>query len=176
MVDKVFDKFEAGAPGHEAKDVREKPLPERGAMKRYIANTAVSIVVVMAPGVSRRVSFTPQTASGSVFYTDNIRLQKALERHYRFGSLFRIDPFFKPSRLIHPPHHPGHDRGEIKVEAGVAPVEYRPGKEPRRMSFSDYEAAKDYLCDHYGFLRTKLRSQKQIQEAAEQKNIELEIG
>lgn len=60
-------------------------------MKKYIAKTNVSINVVLASGANRHVSFSPLTGGSSVFYTDDPDLIQAMERHYKFGTLFRVD-------------------------------------------------------------------------------------
>lgn len=145
----------------------------KAPMKRYVANTCVSVVVELPGNRSRRISFTPMTGSGSTFYTDSHVLQHALENHYRYGTLFRVDPFFRPRHLFHGRHCGANP--EVRATAEIAPMDKK-RREPRKMTFTDYESAKDYLCDKYGFLRTKLRSQKAIEEAAEQKGIALEIG
>lgn len=60
-------------------------------MKRYIAKTNVSINVVLPSGANRHIAFSSLTGGGSVYYTDDPEIQKAMERHYKFGTLFRID-------------------------------------------------------------------------------------
>lgn len=80
-------------------------------MKKYIAKTNVSINVVLASGANRHVSFSSLTGGSSVFYTDDPDLIQAMERHYKFGTLFRVDtsyvaekqrskPAAKPKPLI----------------------------------------------------------------------------
>ena len=80
-------------------------------MKKYIAKTNVSINVVLASGVNRHVSFSSISGGSSVFYTDDPNLIQAMERHYKFGTLFRVDttyvaeksrskPFAKPKPVI----------------------------------------------------------------------------
>lgn len=60
-------------------------------MKKYKAKTDVSINVTLQNGRNTRISFSPLTAGGSVFYTDDKEIQDALERHYKFGKLFTLD-------------------------------------------------------------------------------------
>lgn len=73
-------------------------------MKKYIAKTNVSINVVLASGANRHVSFSPLTGGSSVFYTDDPDLIQAMERHYKFGTLFRVDTTYvaetKPKPII----------------------------------------------------------------------------
>ena len=59
-------------------------------MKKYIAKTNISINVVLGSGANRHIAFDALTCGGSVFYTDDPELQRAIERHYKFGSLFRL--------------------------------------------------------------------------------------
>ena len=70
-------------------------------MKKYIAKTNVSINVVLPNGANRHIAFSALTGGGSVFYTEDADIIQAMERHYRFGKLFRADPSFvseKPQR------------------------------------------------------------------------------
>lgn len=63
-------------------------------MKRYIAKTNVSINIVLSNGKNRHVTFDPLTGGGSVFYTDDPDIIEAMERHYKYGTLFRTDRKF----------------------------------------------------------------------------------
>lgn len=67
-------------------------------MKKYIAKTNVSINVVLQSGKNRHITFSALTGGGSVFYTDDPDIQKAMERHYKFGKLFRIDHMCVPEK------------------------------------------------------------------------------
>ena len=67
-------------------------------MKKYIAKTNVSINVVLASGANRHISFSSLTGGGSVFYTDDPNLIQAMERHYKFGTLFRVDTTYVPEK------------------------------------------------------------------------------
>lgn len=60
-------------------------------MKKYIAKTNVSINIVLSNGKNRHIAFSPLTGGGSVFYTDDADIIDALERHYKYGTLFRTD-------------------------------------------------------------------------------------
>lgn len=60
-------------------------------MKKYIAKTNISINVVLKSGKNRHITFSALTGGGSVFYTDDPEIQKAMECHYKFGKLFRVD-------------------------------------------------------------------------------------
>jgi hypothetical protein len=100
------------------------------------------------------VSFTPVTGGGSVYITSNEDIQKALERHSPFGKLFKIDINYKEEEPV--------------VEEAAA-VEEPKAKVMKMASLDD---AKAYLADNFGISRTKLRSKKQIEDAAAANGIE----
>lgn len=89
-------------------------------MKKYIAKTNVSINVVLASGANRHISFSSLTGGGSVFYTDDSDLIRAMERHYKFGTLFRVDTKFAPEK----PHSKpiAKPKREISPEQPPAPL------------------------------------------------------
>lgn len=124
--------------------------------KKYIAYSHIAINVVLpSSGKGMHVSFTPVTGGGSVYITSNEDIQKALERHSRFGKLFKIDINYK-------------EEPEPVVEEVVAV------KEPKVkvMKMASLDDAKAYLADNFGISRTKLRSKKQIEDAAAANGIE----
>jgi hypothetical protein len=61
-------------------------------MKKYVSKSNISINVVLEGGTNIHVAFTPQTLTGSVFYTDDEKLQAAIERHYKFGTAIKEEP------------------------------------------------------------------------------------
>lgn len=67
-------------------------------MKKYIAKTNVSINIVLPNGANRHIAFSALTGGGSVFYTDDPDIIQAMERHYKFGTLFRADPRYIPEK------------------------------------------------------------------------------
>lgn len=152
-------------------------------MKKYIAKTDVSVNVILANGKNVHVSFTAVTGGSSVFYTNDKELQNALERHYKYGRLFREDPSYegmKPkgtkaakdeseSRLA--PHEEREGAEEASTETVDSGEE---GSEVKTISVSDPDAAKAYLAEHFGVSRTKLKSLKAIKEAAEANGIVFE--
>lgn len=125
--------------------------------KKYRANTDISINVVLSSGKSLHVSFTPQSDGGSVMTTDNEEVQGALERHYRYGSLFRLES--------------EEAENAAEAEATAAPPEAA-GLE--RVAVSDIASAKDYLADKFGISRTAMRTTSQIVEQAAAHGIEFE--
>lgn len=84
----------------------------------------------------------------------------AIERHYNFGKLFRLDSVVddtKPSEEV-------VEKAEIKDAAE--------GTGLKRVKVSDIASAKDYLADTCGISRTALRSVKAIMEQAAANGIE----
>ena len=113
-------------------------------MKAYKSNSHVSINIKIGDAYAH-ISFTPKTAGGSVFYTDDDEVQKGIEAHPRYGKLFSLDREILPE----PEHIPAETKDGSKDENITIKV-------------SDLNAAKDYLCERYGISRTKLRSEKAI--------------
>ena len=71
-------------------------------IKKYSATTNVSINVVLKSGANRHIAFSAQTGGGSVFYTEDVDIQEAMERHYKYGTLFKIDPHFQSDKNLAP--------------------------------------------------------------------------
>lgn len=101
-------------------------------MKRYIAKTNVSINIVLASGANRHITFSSLTGGGSVFYTDDPEIEKAMESHYKFGKLFLIDhsytqekPRCKPVRKVQQPA-PAPVAEENHTSASDTPSEQTP--------------------------------------------------
>lgn len=59
-------------------------------MKKYSANTTISVSVSLPNGGNARVSFSPLSDGTSVYYTNDKEIQYALEHHYKFGKLFSL--------------------------------------------------------------------------------------
>lgn len=59
-------------------------------IKKYKANTNVSINIVLPSKKNLHISFIPLSDGSSVFQTDNEDIQRAIESHYNFGRLFRL--------------------------------------------------------------------------------------
>ena len=103
----------------------------------------------MPDGGNARVSFTPQSDGTSVYYTEDKDIQWGLEHHYKYGKLFRVEE--EP------------ERGEYALTA-VGPQSEE--EKLREVTVSDMDDAKDYLSEHFGIVRTKLKREEQIREAA----------
>lgn len=120
-------------------------------LKKYTSRSHACINVVLPSGGNRHVSFTPRTGGGSVFYTEDAELQKAMEGHYKFGKLYTVEVMEKQEKEA--------DTGRESRKVAV-------------MRMSDADAAKDYLSDKYGISRTKMKSTAQIKAAGLAKGIE----
>lgn len=128
--------------------------------KIYKAKTNVSINVVLSNKKNLHISFNPLSNGSSTFSTDNEDVMNAIERHYNFGKLFRLDSVIddtKPSEEV-------VEKAEIKDAAE--------GTGLKRVKVSDIASAKDYLADTCGISRTALRSVKAIMEQAAANGIE----
>lgn len=128
--------------------------------KIYKAKTNVSINVVLDNKKNLHISFNPLSNGSSTFSTDNEDVMNAIERHYNFGKLFRLDSVVddtKPSEEV-------VEKAEIKDAAE--------GTGLKRVKVSDIASAKDYLADTCGISRTALRSVKAIMEQAAANGIE----
>jgi conserved domain protein len=131
-------------------------------MKHYISDSHIAINVTLDGGESMHLSFIALSNGGSVFSTDSEELQKAIERHYRFGDLFTLDHVEEP-----------------KNTSETANEEYTSVKESedgniQKVTVNDLGEAKNYLADTLGISRTSLRSLKTILEVAKANNIEFE--
>lgn len=135
--------------------------------KTYKANTCIGINVVLASKKNLHISFTAQSDGSSVFITDKEDVQQALERHYRFGTLFRLVAAHTAPQSAPREAESGQDAEDA--------AEKETGKNSGcRVTVSDFGAAKEYLADHCNITRTSMRSQKQILEQAAAHGIEFE--
>lgn len=126
--------------------------------KKYIAKSHVAINVVLPSGKSVHVSFLQLTGGGSVYYTDDEKLQKALVRHALYGKIFRLDPTFKETMA------PAKKQSEEPLSTE--------GSGLKEIKVASLDDAKNYLVETFGISRTKLRSKKQIEDAAAANGIE----
>lgn len=122
-------------------------------MKIYKAKSQISLTVNVNGG-NVHVTFSPLTGGGSMFTTNDEQLEAALERHAKFGKLFKVIET-KPV--------------EVKKAAPKAVK-----KDESKVEVSSAEDAKEYLIDKFGISRTKLRTIKAIKETAEKKGIVFE--
>ncbi len=101
------------------------------------------------------ISFTPLSNGSSVFTTDNEGVQKAIESHYRFGSLFRLYSEETQSEVAEAEAADIPDEKESSDDGGLTEV-----------TVSDIASAKNYLADKYNISRTLLRNTKSIMDQA----------
>lgn len=135
--------------------------------KIYKSRSSISINVLLKSKKSLHVAFTPQSDGSSVFLTDNENVQYALEHHYQFGTLFKLDSVNEADGTN------GANEADEADEANGAD-EDKSDEGMRTVKVSDLGAAKDYLADTFGLSRTSLRTEKSILEAAKSKGIEFE--
>nr|DAV37241.1 MAG TPA: hypothetical protein [Caudoviricetes sp.] len=160
--------------------------------KIYKANTNVSINVVLPSKKNLHITFTPLSNGSSVFSTDNEVLQKAIERHYRFGSLFRLAEKYSVSKKstdkdINNKTNPEPQTvEETEKSDGTAELPEKSDETTdeadndsennglTKVHVTDIASAKDYLADKFGISRTSMRSTKSIIEQASANGIEFE--
>lgn len=130
-------------------------------IKHYKAKTDISINVVLKNGANMHISFTALSDGQSEFYTDNKDIQDALERHYRYGKLFKCIGV--------------KDISSVKsIPSKEEDADAEPSNEIVKIRVNDLSEAKDYVADNFGISRTLLRSKKSIIDAAAIHNIEFE--
>lgn len=134
-------------------------------IKIYKANTNVSINVVLASKKNLHITFAPLSNGCSTFTTSDKEIIAAMERHYNFGKLFRLESAFidKPS---------GETERNVSTEGKDAACISKPAAEIKRVKVPDVATAKDYLATHCGISRTVLRSEKTVLEQAQACGIE----
>lgn len=145
-------------------------------IKTYKANTNISINVVLPSSKKNlHIAFVPMSDGSSVFSTDNEEIQKGIERHYKFGSLFR---FVGVSNAKKPKHASDKSGMENENASQIDPEETADENEGdstvTKVSVTDLSSAKDYLAEKFGISRTSLRSAKAIMEQAALHGIEFE--
>ena len=130
--------------------------------KHYISDSHIAINVTLDGGESMHLSFIALSNGGSVFSTDSVELQNAIERHYSFGDLFTLDHIEEPKNT-----------SETANEEYTSVEESEDGN-TQKVTVNDLGEAKNYLADTLGISRTSLRSLKTILEVAKANNIEFE--
>lgn len=127
--------------------------------KEYRAKSHVSLNITLPNGKSTHVSFEALTGGGSIYVTENAMIQQGLEGHPKFGRMFKL---VGASNVERPP---------VKSEANARKTETPTTPQPEQsnekvVDVASLDDAKAYLVDNFGISRTKLRSKKQIEEAA----------
>lgn len=121
-------------------------------MKKYKAYSDLFLNVTY-DGRPRHIQFDSlSTGNGSVYLTDDAKMQKAIEEH----------PFFE--RYI--------DVEEVRQAAPSSSPGDRPGvRKAVEIQVSGPDDAKDYIADTFGISRSQLRSVEAIRKAAAENNI-----
>ena len=165
-------------------------------IKTYKANTNISINVVLPSKKNLHITFTPLSDGSSVFTTDNEVIQKSIEKHYKFGKLFKLHASqeqsvekeatdkLKSTSLRKKKETPAAenvdktelDNNENVGQNGETKDNDEAGNDDTicKVKVSDIATAKDYLADKFGISRTSMRSTKAILEQAEAHGIEFE--
>ena len=124
-------------------------------LKNYTSKSDISLSVPMVSGSSVRVSFSPVTGGGSVFYTEDEELQAAMEKHAKFGKLFKEEEV------------PEETEEEAMADAGAEV------QEEVTFEADCTNDVKDYLCERFGASRTKLRTRAACDEFAKAHGVKI---
>lgn len=148
-------------------------------IKIYKANSTISISVILSINNSVHISFTPLSNGSSVFQTANEKLQKAMEAHRFFNSMFRLDKTIDdtaPATANKVLKKAAAPVKTVEPQAEAPQTEEANNETPqlRTVKVTDLASAKDYVADTFGVSRTSLRSAKQIKEAAAANGVEFE--
>ena len=158
-------------------------------IKTYKANTNISINVMLANKKNFYLTFTPLSNGSSTFTTGNEDIQNAIERHYKYGKLFRLHSVQgqseqKAAKAVEMPTAKAAedtadapvpatadnvtttDNEEVTTAGGAAVEASEQSASVKKVNVSDIAAAKDYLADTFGISRTALRTTKVIMEQA----------
>lgn len=153
-------------------------------IKTYKSNTHISINVVLPSKKNLHVSFVPLSNGSSMFTTNDKEVQTAIEQHYQFGKLFKLQAM--QGQSVSPKR--SKEKAEKKVSTEPDNAETGENNEEvikngtetenetglKKVKVSDLASAKDYLADTFGISRTVLRSKKAIEEQATAQGIEFE--
>ncbi len=136
--------------------------------KNYKSFTQVAFSVSLPGGGSKRISFSPRTGNGSVYITDDERVQNAIERHPGFGKKFFLEGASNtaPERKVAAPQPVSAEADSENVKA--APAKDNPRKE---IPFTNLSDAKEYLARNFEIGRTQLRSKEAIKRYAAMNNV-----
>lgn len=120
----------------------------------------------MKNGNNIHVSFQAVTGGGSIFYTDDEEVATALERHHKYGKLFRLDTAFDAQAAK-------VNADQVSNDEAVSPEgNDEESTSTTQIKVSCPDDAKEYLCEKFGVSRTKLKTKKAITETAAAHGIE----
>lgn len=142
------------------------------ATKTYYSRSDISISVLIN-GKGAHVSFTPVSGGGSVFTTEDEKIQTAVEKHHNFGKLFNL----RPENVVKKPAEKKDKVGKTGEKPGSAEgsnIEGNGSGSDGKTTITVLcpDDAKDYLADTFGVSRTTMKTVKAIKAIAESKNIE----
>lgn len=153
-------------------------------IKIYKANSTISISVMLSITDSVHISFIPLSNGSSVFQTADEKLQKAMEAHRFFNSMFRLEKTIDNTapatanrvlRKAAPAKTAAEPQSETpQTETPQTEEVNNEAPQLRTVKVTDLASAKDYVADTFGVSRTSLRSAKQIKEAAAANGVEFE--
>lgn len=121
--------------------------------KRYSSQSRVVLNIIMDNGQNVHLSFEPLTGGGSYYTTDNEEMQRAIESNANYRKTFigeEVHDEPVPTTVV-----------EENADVALKPVKV-----------SSIEDAKDYLAEHFGYSRTKLRTRAACIAAGEENGIE----
>lgn len=123
-------------------------IQKRDMTKTYKSGSDISINVILSDKKNLHISFTPSSDGTSTYTTKDANVQAAIEKHYRFGKLFRL-------ALV-----------EDERKPKEKPVQAAPASKNEEIIVPDLSVAKDILADRFGISRTLLRTKDAIIEHA----------
>ena len=140
-------------------------------LKRYKSKSCISISVRLATGGNTHISFSPITGGGSVYYTDNEKIQAGLEAHPKYGRLFVED-----KTLAEEQRATEHATGTVATVGESAEEQQGTVKEGNdfvEVKMACNDDAKDYLADKFGVSRSKMRSRADIEKVASDNGLKI---
>ena len=150
-------------------------------LKKYKAKSLISISVTLATGGNTHISFSPVTGGGSVYYTENEKIQAGLEGHPKYGKLFTLEETVAnatgttakaagtTAKAVVP--QPTTEEGTQQGEEGASDGEGTGSVYELKAACND--DAKDWLADKFGVSRSKMRSRQDIEKVAENNGVKV---
>lgn len=139
-------------------------------LKRYKSKSCISISVRLATGGTTHISFSPITG-GSVYYSDNEKIQAGLEAHPKYGRLFVED-----KTLAKEQRATDHATGTVETVGESAEEQQGTVKEDNdfvEVKMACNDDAKDYVADKFGVSRSKMRSRADIEKVAADNGVKI---
>ena len=128
-------------------------------IRYYKSKSDISINVLLDSGKNLHIKFLPSSDGSSHYTTNNREIQKAIEKHRYYGKLFRMECEIR-ERIIEPKIELPSD--DTKADLPTAEM----------IKVNDIGEAREYLANHCGVSRTRLKTVKAIKEVAKSFNIE----